>query len=134
MTSENVLLRANGIKMYFKGKNHSIIKANDDISLCIYEGEVLGIVGESGCGKSTFGRTLLCLYQATEGEIIYYPKECKQGIQLTKRKESELRKLRRELQMVFQDPYSSLDPRMSVGKSIMTNRGKMIEEISATWR
>ncbi|MFP3513557.1 ATP-binding cassette domain-containing protein, partial [Peribacillus sp. SIMBA_075] len=78
----------------------------------IYKGETLGLVGESGCGKSTTGRTILQLLQPTEGEVIY------EGKNLVGMRHSELRKLRKSMQMVFQDPYASLDPRLTVGQII----------------
>jgi peptide/nickel transport system ATP-binding protein len=88
-------------------------KAVDDVSFKIYEGETLGLVGESGCGKSTLGNTILQLDKATAGKILY------KGKDLTKLGPKEVRKLRKEIQIIFQDPYSSLNPRITVGKAIM---------------
>ncbi|MEC7782878.1 MAG: ABC transporter ATP-binding protein [Bacteroidota bacterium] len=95
---------------YF-GKKETI-KAVNDVSFKIYEGETLGLVGESGCGKSTLGNLILQLDQVTSGHIFY------QGTDLTRLKTRELRKLRRDIQIIFQDPYSSLNPRLTVGQAI----------------
>lgn len=88
------------------------VKAVDDISFNVYRGETLGLVGESGCGKTTAGRTIIQLYEPTAGEVIY------KGKNLDKMEKTELRKLRPELQIIFQDPYASLNPRMTVGNII----------------
>ena len=94
------------------GKNVTF-KAVDDVSFKIYEGETLGLVGESGCGKSTLGNTILQLDKATAGSILY------RGEDLTKLSGKAIRDLRKEIQIIFQDPYSSLNPRITVGKAIM---------------
>ena len=88
------------------------VKAVDDVSFDVYTGETLGLVGESGCGKSTTGRTVLQLYKATSGSITF------EGQELTTMKPDDLRKMRRRMQMIFQDPFASLNPRMSVGNII----------------
>ncbi|MEO4003913.1 ABC transporter ATP-binding protein [Flavobacterium sp. CAU 1735] len=88
-------------------------KAVDDVSFKIYEGETLGLVGESGCGKSTLGNAILQLDKATAGHILY------KGKDITKLSATEIRTLRKEIQIIFQDPYSSLNPRIPVGKAIM---------------
>jgi oligopeptide/dipeptide ABC transporter ATP-binding protein len=88
------------------------VKAVDDVSFFIYEGETLGLVGESGCGKTTVGRTLLRLLPATSGSVMFNDQDI---FDVTA---SELKKIRRSMQIIFQDPYSSLDPRMPIGESI----------------
>jgi peptide/nickel transport system ATP-binding protein len=90
-----------------------IVNAVNEVSFKVFEGETLGLVGESGCGKSTLGKTILQLEKATSGSIKYRGKE------LTKLKTSELRKFRKEIQLIFQDPYSSLNPRILIGEAIM---------------
>lgn len=95
------------------GKNKEWFKAVNGVSLDVYEGETLGLVGESGCGKTTLGRTILKLIPAKEGQVLYKNQEI---LQL---KEKDFRVLRKELQIIFQDPYSSLNPRISIGEAIM---------------
>ena len=91
----------------------TIFKAVNDVSFDLYEGETLGLVGESGCGKSTLGNAILQLDKATAGNIFY------KGVDITKLNKVSLRKLRKDIQLIFQDPYSSLNPRIPVGKAIM---------------
>lgn len=118
MTEKEVLLEIKQLKTYFPVKRKSIreekkvVKAVDDVSIEIYRGETLGIVGESGSGKSTFGRTILKLIEPTEGEILY------KGHPIQHLKGSKLQQFRNQMQMVFQDPYASLNPRMKVGTII----------------
>ena len=88
------------------------VKANDGINLTIYEGETVGLVGESGCGKSTYGRSVLKLYEPTAGEIFF------NGVNITNYSETDMVPLRQEMQIIFQDPYSSLNPRQTVGQII----------------
>ena len=97
---------------WFSSKNKPV-KAVDDVSLQIYEGETMGLVGESGCGKTTLGRTIMHLEKPTSGQIWY------RGIDITNVSKQELKKLRKEIQIIFQDPFSSLNPRISVGTSIL---------------
>ena len=113
------MIHVDDVKMHFPIKKKSIfnkeevsVKAVDGISLDIYEGETLGLVGESGCGKSTLGRVILQLYKQTAGKVIY------DGKDLAALDNETMRKLRQELQIVFQDPYSSLNPRLTVGNLI----------------
>jgi peptide/nickel transport system ATP-binding protein len=116
--SPAVLLTAKNLSVWFParktffGKASSYTKAVDDISFDVYKGETLGLVGESGCGKTTLGRTLLRLIEPTSGTILY------NGVDLTAKKREELRSLRKEVQIVFQDPYSSLNPRITIGAAI----------------
>ncbi len=95
------------------GKTLTYTKAVDDVTLDVYEGETLGLVGESGCGKTTLGRSILKLCQALDGKIFYKRQE------LLRMKESDFRVLRKDMQIIFQDPYSSLNPRITVGNAIM---------------
>ena len=131
MKNTQNLLSVIRLKKYFplpkKGlfsKTRPYLHAVEEVSLDIQKGEVFGLVGESGCGKSTFGRTLLQLYAPTSGEVVYYGSG--EGVDLTKIKPDEMRALRKDLQIIFQDPYSSLNPRKTVGQ--------LIEEGVATHR
>ena len=118
------LVEVKHLKQYF-GTKKNVVKAIDDISFDIYEGETFGLVGESGSGKSTTGRALLRLYQPTDGEILF---EGKDIATLTKGK--ELLEFRKEAQMIFQDPYASLDSRMKVRDIIA--EGIDIHRLAAT--
>lgn len=117
--SEQPLLTVRGLKMHFpitRGiifqRQVGAIKAVDGLDFTMYKGETLGLVGESGCGKSTTGRAILQLYRPTEGSVNF------EGVELTQTRGEELRKMRRRMQMIFQDPYASLNPRMTVGSII----------------
>jgi len=115
----NVLLDVRDLKMYFPVTSGILfqrkladVKAVDGISFAIRQGETLGLVGESGCGKTTTGRCILMLHEPTSGEITF------EGHDLTRMKGGEIRRMRRRMQMIFQDPYASLNPRMTVGSTI----------------
>ena len=123
-TEKKKLVEVKHLKQYF-GTKKNVVKAIDDISFDIYEGETFGLVGESGSGKSTTGRALLRLYQPTDGEILF---EGKDIATLTKGK--ELLEFRKEAQMIFQDPYASLDSRMKVRDIIA--EGIDIHRLAAT--
>ena len=101
------LISARGIKKYFD-VGEGMLKAVDGISFDIYPGETFGLVGESGCGKTTVGRTIVRLYDPTEGELIF------NGINIYELSHSEMQEVRRNFQIIFQDPYASLNPRMTV--------------------
>lgn len=105
------LLEVRGLKKYF-GTSGGVLHAVDDVSFKLKKGKTIGIVGESGCGKSTLGRTIIGLLEATDGEILF------EGENITHAKGAARRRLRREMQIIFQDPYSSLDPRKSVATLI----------------
>lgn len=106
-----VLLEVKNLKKYFKTPR-GMLHAVDDISFTLEKGRTLGVVGESGCGKSTTGRTILRLEEPTSGEVYF------EGKDITKLSATEMRLMRKEMQLIFQDPFSSLDPRMTVSEAI----------------
>jgi peptide/nickel transport system ATP-binding protein len=99
-------------KTNFMGKPLDYVKAVDNVRFEIYKGETLGLVGESGCGKTTLGRTLLGLIKPTSGSVVY------DGVNLSKVSEDDMKQMRKDIQIVFQDPYSSLNPRLTIGSAI----------------
>lgn len=109
MAEKKTLIEVKNLKKYFNVGPGATLKAVDDISFAIKEGETLGLVGESGCGKSTTGRTIIRLYEATGGEVIY------NGKNIHKLNRTEQKEFTKQAQMIFQDPYASLNPRMTVG-------------------
>ena len=112
------ILEVSDLKKYYFSNvglfaKDKVVKAVDGVSFSVFEGETLGLVGESGCGKSTLGRTILQLEDVTAGSIKYYGKE------LTKLSKRDIQRLRKDIQIIFQDPYSSLNPRLSIGQILM---------------
>ncbi|WP_291571955.1 ABC transporter ATP-binding protein [Clostridium sp. UBA4548] len=118
MTNQNVkekndvLIEVKNLKKYFQVGKDATLKAVDDVSFNIYKGETLGLVGESGCGKTTCGRTVMGLYEASGGQILY------DGHDVSKLSKKEKKEFTRRAQIIFQDPYASLNPRMTVGDII----------------
>ena len=110
--NKEVLVEVKDLDKFFRVGKKQDLKACEDITINIYKGETLGLVGESGCGKTTFGRTLIKLYEPTNGTVKY------KGNDITKLDRSQLKEFRKEAQMIFQDPYASLDPRMTIGDII----------------
>lgn len=108
----NLIMEVKNLKKYFKVGKNDVLKAVDGVSFDIYEGETIGLVGESGCGKTTCGRTCTGMYNKTDGSVIYKGKD----VHTLKGKEKRL--FSKEVQIIFQDPYASLNPRMTVGDII----------------
>ncbi len=115
--NDNILV-VNNLKKYYPVSRFSLkkekayVKAVDDVSFCIKRGTTMGLVGESGCGKTTIGRTILRLHEVTGGQVLF------DNMDLAKIHPRKLRKMRPQMQMIFQDPYSSLSPRLPIGEII----------------
>ena len=126
---DDLIVSVRGLKTYYPGPHRSgwpwsgrlTVKAVDDVSLDIRRGQTLGLVGESGCGKTTVGRSLLQLVRPTAGEVFF------EGQDLCKLKDEELHPLRKHMQIIFQDPYASLDPRCTIGFTI--SEGLLIHKL-----
>ena len=111
-----VVIRAENLKKHYpvsSGKGSKILKAVDGVTLEVHKGEILGVVGESGCGKSTLGRSLLRLFPVTEGKVIF------EGTDISTLDRRQLKPYRRNMQMVFQNPFSSFNPRQRIGKALL---------------
>lgn len=118
MNEREALVEVQGLKKWFPVKKSLLggetkyVKAVDDVSFCVYRGETLGLVGESGCGKSTLARSILRLIEPTAGSVLY------KGEDITKKNKREMKEMRKHMQIVFQDPYGSLHPKMRIGQII----------------
>lgn len=108
MAEKEVLIEVKDLKKYFNVGKNAVLKAVDGVNFKIYKGETLGLVGESGCGKTTCGKTVMGLYEATGGQVIF------DGVDIHSLHKKEKKKLSKRAQIIFQDPYSSLNPRMTV--------------------
>ena len=111
MEEKKEILRVENLKKYFYTPG-GVLHAVDDISFTIKEGETLGVVGESGCGKSTMGRTILRLHERTDGKVFF------QGNNIFEYNKQQMKALRKDMQIIFQDPFASLNPRMTVSEAI----------------
>ena len=107
-----VLVELQNLDEFFKIGKNKILKAVENVSFKIYRGETFGLVGESGCGKTTCGRTIINLYKATGGKVIF------EGEDISKIDKKDIKSFKKKAQMIFQDPYSSLDPKMTIGEII----------------
>lgn len=109
MSDKQLLVQIKNLKKHFIVGNRQVLKAVDDVSLNIYHGETVGLVGESGCGKSTLGRTIIRMYDATSGTVEF------NGVNVHKMNKRQMRDFTKQAQIIFQDPYASLNPRMTIG-------------------
>ena len=125
MDKKNVLIEVKDLSKHFNVGRNLVLKAVDDVTFNIYKGETFGVVGESGCGKTTCGRTVLGMYNATKGQVLY------EGKDIHSMDKKERFDFKKKAQYIFQDPYASLDPRMTIGSIIaegMDVHFKMTEE------
>ena len=125
MDKKNVLIEVKKLSKHFNVGRNLVLKAVDDVTFNIYKGETFGVVGESGCGKTTCGRTVLGMYNATKGQVLY------EGKDIHSMDKKERFDFKKKAQYIFQDPYASLDPRMTIGSIIaegMDVHFKMTEE------
>ena len=125
MDKKNVLIEVKDLSKHFNVGRNLVLKAVDDVTFNIYKGETFGVVGESGCGKTTCGRTVLGMYDATKGQVLY------EGKDIHSMNKKERFDFKKKAQYIFQDPYASLDPRMTIGSIIaegMDGHFKMTEE------
>ncbi len=113
MSNNEILLEVKNLRKYFKVGHNKLLKAVDDVSFCVRRGETLGVVGESGCGKTTCGRTCIGLYDKTGGEVLY------RGMDVHAASKKQRREFTKNVQVIFQDPYASLDPKMKVRNIIV---------------
>ena len=129
---DNVIPEVKNVEKFFYGnkklfqKDRPVVKAVNDVSFTINEGETFGIVGESGCGESTLGRTVIRLLNPTNGQVIY------KGTDLATLSGEEMRKLRQEIQIIFQDPYASLNPRMTV--RVPLEKDQNLADVQKHWQ
>lgn len=117
---DEVLLEVKNLSKHFDVGNKATLKAVDDVTFSIRKGETLGLVGESGCGKTTCGRTIINLYDATHGEVLY------KGVDIMKLPRKDKADFRKHCQIIFQDPYASLNPRMTVESIIQEDRKSVV--------
>ena len=110
-TNNDELLRVKNLKKFFETRSGTL-HAVDDVSFSVQRGEIFGVVGESGCGKSTLGRVILRLHEPTSGEVIF------NGENIFNFPTAKVKQLRKQMQIIFQDPYASLNPRMTIGQAL----------------